>query len=71
MIWLVGYVCLAVLLAQPAHRVIYPLIGYGHPLTGLRLWLVRAFAPLLLLGIGLWRAPIFALVLLREEDRRR
>jgi hypothetical protein len=60
----VAYATLANVLADPAHRTLYPLIGFGHPLTGRRLVLVRMFSPFVLLGIGLARLPMFAVLVL-------
>jgi hypothetical protein len=58
------YIALAIMLDGPAHRLVYPLVGFGHPLTGRPRWLVRLFGPLILAGIALWRAPmVFVLVL--------
>lgn len=61
---LAGYALLAVALDGPAHRLIYPLVGWGYPLEGRRRWLVCVFAPFVLLGIFLCRVPIMVLVLL-------
>jgi hypothetical protein len=58
------YAALAKMLADPAHRTLYPLIGFGHPLTGRRLMLVRIFSPFVLLGIGLARLPMFVVLVL-------
>lgn len=58
LIALAVYVALAAALDGPTHRTLYPLIGYGHPLTGRRRWAVRLFGPFILLGIGLCRLPV-------------
>lgn len=70
MIWLIIYMWLMVFLALPAHRTVYPLIGDGHPLIGVRRLVVYVFSPFILLGIALWRAPTFARMLITEANRK-
>lgn len=59
-----AYVVLAVALDGPAHRLVYPLVGYGHPLEGRRRWLVRLFGPLIILGIGTYCVPMMLVLIL-------
>jgi hypothetical protein len=61
---MVAYAALAAALDGPAHRTLYPLVGWGHPMTGRRRWLVRVFSPFVLLGIGLCRLPIMVVGIL-------
>lgn len=66
---LAAYAVLAAALDRPAHNTIYPLVGWGHPLTGRRRWLVRVFGPFVLLGIGLYHLPIVLVLVLIAAGR--
>ena len=74
LIWFVVVLCVyavfAVALDGPAHRTLYPLVGWGHPMTGRRRWLVRVFSPFVLIGIFLCRLPIMLIGILILIARR-
>jgi hypothetical protein len=67
---LIAYALLAAALDGPAHRTLYPLVGFGHPLTGRRRLLVRVFSPFVLLGIWLGRLPVLLMLALIAVARR-
>lgn len=46
-----------------AHEMVYPIVGWGRPLTGGRRWLVCIFSPFIVIGLWCAIAPMVALVI--------
>ena len=64
-LWIAAaYVALAAALDGPAHRIVYPLVGFGHPLTGFRRWLVRLLAPAIFVAACCVVGTVFPVLLL-------
>jgi hypothetical protein len=58
------YVAAVIAADRAAHAMVYPIVGFGHPLMGRRRWLVRIFAPFIFVAVIMVCAPIFLLIVL-------
>lgn len=71
-LWIaLAYTAAAAAMDGPAHRLVYPLVGDGYPLTGRRRLMAGLFGPFVIAGIWLWRVPMIVLILLAVPGPRR
>jgi hypothetical protein len=66
-----AYIALMILLDRYAHSIVYPLVGFGHPLVGARRGLVLVFSPIIMLVSGAVVAVMFPVILLAVSGSSR